>query len=102
MLGQRYGIDNRLHTLRVLDNLCSWTFHNSYGRVGGTFQEMLARDQILLLIADLPKSIPITGPLTFLSASSAYLRTNEDPKGVRKRFADRVAEDVARGSCLRS
>lgn len=47
---------------------------------------------------DIPKSMPITGPLTFLSSSSAYL-TNEELKGLRKRFAWRVAEEVARGSC---
>jgi hypothetical protein len=48
---------------------------------------------------NLPKSIPMTGPLTFLSASSEYFLTNDGPSGVRRRFADRVAEDVARGSC---
>jgi hypothetical protein len=46
-----------------------------------------------------PKSMPITGPLTFLSSSSAYL-TNEELKGLRKRFAWRVAEEVARGRAL--
>jgi hypothetical protein len=47
-----------------------------------------------------PKSIPMTGPLTFLSASSAYLRTNDEPSGVRRRVCDRVADDVALGRAL--
>jgi len=46
-----------------------------------------------------PKSIPMTGPLTFLSSCSEY-RTNEELNGFRKRFAERVAEDVARGRAL--
>lgn len=46
----------------------------------------------------IPKSIPMTGPRTFLSASSEYFLTNDEPSGVRRRFADRVADDVARGS----
>lgn len=44
-----------------------------------------------------PKSIPITGPLTFLSASSEFHRLN-DAFGARRIVDDRVAEDVARGS----
>jgi hypothetical protein len=48
------------------------------------------------------KPVGIHTPRTFLSASSAYLRTNDEPSGVRRRFAERVAEDVARGSCLES
>ena len=47
---------------------------------------------------NLPRSIPMTGPLTFLSASSAYFRTNDDPYGVRRMFAERVADEVTRGS----
>jgi hypothetical protein len=47
-----------------------------------------------------PKSIPMTGPRTFLSASSEYFLTKDEPSGVRRRFADRVAEDVARGRAL--
>jgi hypothetical protein len=50
----------------------------------------------------IPKSMPITGPRTFLSASSEYFLTKDELRGVRKRFADRVAEDVARGSCQES
>jgi hypothetical protein len=46
----------------------------------------------------IPKSIPMTGPRTFLSASSEYFLTKDEPSGVRSRFADRVAVDVARGS----
>jgi len=46
---------------------------------------------------DLPKSIPMTGPLTFLSASSEFHRLN-DAFGARSRVDDLVAEDVARGS----
>jgi hypothetical protein len=46
----------------------------------------------------LPKSIPMTGPRIFLSASSAYFRTNDDPYGVRRRFDERVAEEAALGS----
>jgi len=46
--------------------------------------------------ANLPKSIPMTGPLIFLS-SSEYL-TNEELKGLRRRLADRVADEVALGS----
>jgi hypothetical protein len=45
----------------------------------------------------LPKSIPMTGPFTFLSASSEFHRLN-DAFGARRRIDDRVAEDVARGS----
>jgi hypothetical protein len=48
------------------------------------------------------KLVGIHTPRTFLSASSAYLRTNDEPSGVRRRFAERVAEDVARGSCSES
>jgi hypothetical protein len=48
------------------------------------------------------KPVGIHTPRTFLSASSAYLRTNDEPSGVRRRFAERVAEDVARGSCSES
>jgi hypothetical protein len=43
--------------------------------------------------------MPMTGPLTFLSPSSEY-RTNDELNGLRKRFADRVAEDEARGRAL--
>ena len=46
--------------------------------------------------------MPMTGPRTFLSASSEYFLTKDEPRGVRRRFADRVAEDVARGSCQES
>lgn len=46
---------------------------------------------------DLPKSIPMTGPLIFLSPSSELYLTKDDEKGLR-RSGDRVAEDVARGS----
>jgi len=46
-----------------------------------------------------PKSMPMTGPLTFLSASSEY-RANEELNGLRMRFAERVAEDVALGRAL--
>jgi hypothetical protein len=45
--------------------------------------------------------MPITGPLTFFSSSSAYL-TNEELNGLREIFverAERAAEDAARGSC---
>ena len=48
------------------------------------------------------KPVGIHTPRTFLSASSAYLRTNDEPSGMRRRLAERVAEDVARGSCLES
>ena len=48
---------------------------------------------------NLPKSIPMTGPRTFLSAASELHRTKDEPRGVRKRFEERVAEEVARGSC---
>ena len=48
------------------------------------------------------KPVGVHTPRTFLSASSAYFRTNEEPSGVRRRFAERVAEDVARGSYLES
>jgi len=41
----------------------------------------------------------MTGPLTFLSPSSEY-RANEELNGLRKRFAERVAEDVALGRAL--
>lgn len=44
---------------------------------------------------DLPKSIPITGPRTLASSLSL---TNDELKG-RRKFAERVAEEVARGSC---
>jgi hypothetical protein len=47
-----------------------------------------------------PKSIPMTGPRTFLSASSEYFLTKDEPSGVRRSCADRVAEDVARGRAL--
>jgi len=47
-----------------------------------------------------PKSIPMTGPRTFLSASSEYFLTNDGPRSGRRRFADRVAEDVALGRAL--
>jgi hypothetical protein len=43
--------------------------------------------------------MPITGPLTFFSSSSAYL-TNEELNGLREIFverAERAAEDAARG-----
>ena len=42
--------------------------------------------------------MPITGPLTFFSSSSAYL-TNEELNGLREIFVERAAEDAARGSC---
>lgn len=46
---------------------------------------------------NIPKSIPITGPLTFLSASSEFHRlAKDDPNGVRME-AGRVIE-VALGS----
>jgi hypothetical protein len=45
---------------------------------------------------DLPKSIPMTGPLIFLSPPSELYRTKEDPNGAR--IEDRVAEEVALGS----
>jgi hypothetical protein len=48
---------------------------------------------------NIPKSIPITGPLTFLSASSEFHRlAKDDPNGVRM-DAGRVIE-VALGSCF--
>jgi hypothetical protein len=43
-----------------------------------------------------PKSIPMTEPFTFPSASSAYPRTNEEPYVERIAGARRTA-DVARG-----
>jgi hypothetical protein len=49
-----------------------------------------------------PKSIPMTGPLAFLSPPSELYRTNDDPYGVRRIFAGRVAVDVARGRALNS
>lgn len=53
----------------------------------------------MLHAVNIPKSIPMTGPLTFLSASSEFHRlVNDDPKGVR-RGAERVTDDVALGSC---
>lgn len=39
----------------------------------------------------------MTGPFTFLS--SELYRTNDDPNDVRANCADRVAEEVALGSC---
>jgi hypothetical protein len=49
-------------------------------------------------MGNLPRSMPMTGPLTFLSSSSAYL-ANVELNGLRKRFAEREADEVARGSC---
>ncbi len=46
--------------------------------------------------------MPITGPRTFLSASSEYFLTKDELSGVRRRFADRVAEDEALGSYQKS
>lgn len=46
----------------------------------------------------LPKSIPITWPLTFSSPPSELYRTKDDDIGERRRPAVRVTEDVARGS----
>ena len=43
-----------------------------------------------------PRSIPMTEPLTFSLDSSAYPRTNDEPKGVRRAGARRTAW-VARG-----
>jgi hypothetical protein len=40
----------------------------------------------------------MTGPLTFLSVSSEN-RANEELNGLRDTFAERVAKDVALGSC---
>jgi hypothetical protein len=42
--------------------------------------------------------MPMTAPLTFSSALSAYDRTKDDPNGVRCRVADREIDAVARGS----
>lgn len=46
---------------------------------------------------DLPKSMPITGPLIFLSPSSDF-RANVEENGLRRRVAGCVAGVVARGS----
>jgi hypothetical protein len=87
-------------TLRVLDNLGSLTLHYSYSRVGGTCLDVYMSMRPISKIAtreDIPKSIPMTGPLTFDSLSSR--RTKEELNGLLERRAERVTEDVARGSC---
>lgn len=47
---------------------------------------------------NLPRSIPMTEPLIFLSPSSDF-RTNVDENGLRRRVAERVAGEEVRGSC---
>jgi hypothetical protein len=47
-----------------------------------------------------PKSMPMTEPLTFSLDSSAYPLTNDEPKGERMAGARRTA-DVARGRKVR-
>jgi hypothetical protein len=97
--------DKRFLTFGVLNNLCGGTLHNSYSRIGGSCDidvSMRSKFSSSAKGQDLPKSIPMTGPLTFFSASSEYFLTNDEPSGVRRRFAERVAEDVARGSCSES
>lgn len=46
---------------------------------------------------NIPRSIPMTGPLTFLSSDELY-RTNDDAKGEGVRIEDRVVEAPTLGS----
>lgn len=100
--GQQQWNSKAVITFWVLDNLSSLSFHYSNCWISGSYWEISMRFEkacLPLHEVNIPKSIPMTGPLTFLSASSEFHRlVNDDPNGVR-RGAERETDEVALGSC---
>lgn len=88
-------------TLRVLDNSWDFALHHRNSRVCGSFR-IVSKPQLRYVIgAILPRSIPMTWPLTFSSPPVDSWRTNDDAKGER-RLAVRVKDEVARGSWIKT
>lgn len=62
----------------------------------GVLPSMIATAELVV-----PKSIPITAPVTLPSEAVDSYRANLDPKAVLERTADRAAMGEARGSWMR-
>ena len=67
---------------------------SAFSIIRGTLPSMTATAEFVV-----PKSMPMTWPLTFSSPPFELNRTNDDPSGARWKTDVRVEAEVALGSC---